>query len=175
MNYIDYILLLPVVYGLYRGFSKGLILELASLIALLAGIYGAIHFSSFTFDWISQYVEVETSYLQLAAYGLTFLLIVLVITLTGKILTLLVKMVALGLVNRIMGALFGGIKALLILAVLLMFFDKFNKQFGLVDKSTLKSSTLYFPVLENTESFYPDILEELEKQKENIEEITDEL
>ena len=100
MNYFDYILLVPILYGLYRGFTKGLILELASLVALVAGIYGAIHFSSFTFEYLNEFVEVEPSYLQLASYGLTFLLIVLVITLTGKVLTLLVKMVALGFINR---------------------------------------------------------------------------
>ena len=48
MNYFDYLLLLPLVYGLYRGFTKGLIIELASLVALIAGVYGAMYLSSFT-------------------------------------------------------------------------------------------------------------------------------
>lgn len=101
MNYFDYILIVPVLYGLYRGFTKGLILELASLVALVAGIYGAMHFSSITFGYLSEVLEIEAAYLQLASYGLTFLLIVLTITLTGKILTMLVKLVALGFLNRL--------------------------------------------------------------------------
>lgn len=166
MNYFDYVLLVPVLYGLYRGFSKGLILELASLLALIAGIYGAMHFSSFTFEYLNNYVEIETSYLQLASYGLTFLIIVLVITLTGKILTLLVKMVALGFINRMMGAIFGGLKALLILSVLLMFFDRFNKQFGMVKEEVLNTSVLYSPILIQSQELYPNVLEEFEKQKD---------
>lgn len=168
MNYFDYLLLLPVVYGLYRGFTKGLIIELASLVALVAGVYGAMHFSSFTFEYLSAFVEVETAYLQLASYGLTFLLIVLVITLTGKILTMLVKMVALGIVNRMMGAIFGGLKALLILSVLLMFFDRLNNQFGIVKDEVLNSSVLYSPILTQSQNLYPTVLEEFEKQKEHI-------
>ena len=168
MNYFDYLLLLPVVYGLYRGFTKGLIIELASLVALVAGVYGAMHFSSFSFEYLNTYVEIETAYLQLAAYGLTFLLIVLVITLTGKILTILVKMVALGFINRMMGAIFGGLKALLILSVLLMFFDRLNNQFGIVKDELLDASVLYSPILTQTQNIYPNLLEEFEKQKEDI-------
>ncbi len=175
MNYFDYVLLMPVLYGLYRGFSKGLILELASLLALVAGVYGAMHFSSFTFEYLSNYVEIEVAYLQLASYGLTFLIIVLVITLTGKILTLLVKMVALGFINRMMGSIFGGMKALLILSVLLLFFDSLNKQFGIVKEEVLTTSVLYSPILIQSQEFYPNVLEEFEKQKENIEDITNEL
>ena len=175
MNYFDYILLVPVLYGLYRGFTKGLILELASLVALVAGIYGAMHFSSFTFEYLNEFVEVETSYLQLASYGLTFLLIVLVITLTGKVLTLLVKMVALGFINRMMGAIFGALKALLILSVLLMFFDRLNSQFGIVKEEFLNTSVLYSPILIQSQDLYPNVLEEFEKQKEHVEEITDDL
>jgi membrane protein required for colicin V production len=168
MNYFDYLLLLPVVYGLYRGFTKGLIIELASLVALVAGVYGAMHFSSFTFEYLSAFVEIEMAYLQLASYGLTFLLIVLVITLTGKILTMLVKMVALGVVNRMMGAIFGGLKALLILSVLLMFFDRLNNQFGIVKIEVLDASVLYSPILTQTQNIYPNVLEEFEKQKDAL-------
>ena len=139
MNYFDYLLLFPVLYGMYRGFTKGFILELASLIALLAGIYGAMHFSSITFGYLNKVLEIEPSYLQLASYGLTFILIVLLVTISGKILTMLVKMVALGFINRILGAVFGGLKSLLILSVLLMFFDKLNTQFGFVKDNVIDS------------------------------------
>ena len=71
MNSLDYILFIPLLYGFYRGFTKGLIIELASLLALTLGIYGALHFSSFTFEFLSHYVEIKTVYLQLASYGLT--------------------------------------------------------------------------------------------------------
>ena len=172
MNYFDYLLLLPLVYGLYRGFTKGLIIELASLVALIAGVYGAMYLSSFTFEYLSAFVEIETTYLQLASYGLTFLLIVLVITLTGKILTMLVKMVALGIVNRMMGAIFGGLKALLILSVLVLFFDRLNNQFGIVKDEVLNASVLYSPILTQTQNIYPNVLEEFEKQKESLKEIT---
>jgi membrane protein required for colicin V production len=168
MNYFDYVLLLPIVYGLYRGFTKGFILELASLLALIVGVYGSMHFSSFTFEYLNGVVEIEPSYLQLASYGLTFLLIVLVITLTGKLLTMLVKMVALGLINRLMGALFGGLKALLILSVLILFFDRMNRQFSIINNEIIEQSKLYEPILAQSQTIYPNILEEFERQKDDL-------
>ena len=173
MNSLDYILLIPLLYGLYRGFTKGLIIELASLLALTLGIYGALHFSSFTFEFLSDYVEIKTVYLQLASYGLTFLIIVMVISLTGKILTMLIKLVALGFINRMMGAMFGGIKVLLILSVFILFFDRFNKQFGMVKDEVLNASFMYNSIRIQAEKFYPNVLEEFERQKESIENLNE--
>ena len=173
MNSLDYILLIPLLYGLYRGFTKGLIIELASLLALTLGIYGALHFSSLTFEFLSHYVEINTVYLQLVSYGLTFSIIVMFISLTGKILTMLIKLVALGFINRMMGAIFGGIKVLLILSVFISFFDRFNKQFGMINDEILSSSLMYNPIRIQAEQIYPNVLEEFEKQKESIENLNE--
>ena len=173
MNSLDYILFIPLLYALYRGFTKGLIIELASLLALTLGIYGALHFSSFTFEFLSDYFEIKTVYLQLVSYGLTFLIIAVLISFTGKILTMLIRLVALGFINRMMGAIFGGIKALLILSVFISFFDRFNKQFGMVNEDILTSSLIYNSIRTQSEQFYPNILEQFDRQKESIENLTE--
>jgi len=173
MNSLDYILFIPLLYALYRGFTKGLIIELASLLALILGIYGALHFSSFTFEFLSDYFQIKTVYLQLVSYGLTFLIIAVLISFTGKILTMLIRLVALGFINRMMGAIFGGIKALLILSVFISFFDRFNKQFGMVNEDILTSSLIYNSIRTQSEQFYPNILEQFDRQKESIENLTE--
>ena len=173
MNSLDYILFIPLLYGLYRGFTKGLVIELASLLALTLGVYGALHFSSFTFEFLSNYVEIKTVYIQLASYGLTFLIIVMLISLIGNILTMLIKFVALGFINRMMGAIFGGIKVLLILSVFISFFDRFNKQFRVVNDEILSSSFMYNRIRIQIEQFYPNVLEEFEKQKKIIENLNE--
>ena len=173
MNLLDYILLIPLFFGLYRGFTRGLILELTSLLALSLGIYGALHFSSFIFEFLNHFIEIRKGYLQLASYGLTFLIIVILISLTGKILTMLIKLVALGLINRMMGAIFGFIKVLLIISVFILLFDRFNKQFGMVNDEILSSSLIYKPILIQAVQIYPNVLEEFEKQKKSINYLND--
>ena len=39
MNYIDIVILLFLLYGAFRGFSKGLIIEVATLAGLILGVY----------------------------------------------------------------------------------------------------------------------------------------
>ena len=45
MNYLDIIIVVPLLYGLIKGFSNGLIKEVTTLTALLVGVYVAIKFS----------------------------------------------------------------------------------------------------------------------------------
>ena len=48
MNYIDIVILLFLLYGAFRGFSKGLIIEVATLAGLILGVFIAIRYSPFT-------------------------------------------------------------------------------------------------------------------------------
>ena len=44
MAIIDIILGALILYGLIKGLSKGFFVEVTSLLALLVGVYGAVHF-----------------------------------------------------------------------------------------------------------------------------------
>lgn len=169
MNYFDCILVFPVLYGLYKGFSKGLILELASLLGLLLGVYCSVRFSSFIFEYLKIVLEIDAYYLQLVSYALTFILIVLLVTLIGKVLTMLLKMVALGFVNRLFGAFFGGLKALVVLCVILLIFDKLNKRFSIVSSEITESSIIYEPLVSCSLDFYPGVIEAYENRKKKLE------
>ena len=47
MNYLDIIIAVPLLYGLIKGFSNGLVKEVTSLLALFIGVYVAINFSEY--------------------------------------------------------------------------------------------------------------------------------
>ena len=52
MAVIDIVLGALLLFGLVRGLFKGLFVELASIVALIAGVYGAIHFSYFVAEFL---------------------------------------------------------------------------------------------------------------------------
>ena len=52
MNAIDLCIAALLLFGLIKGFMKGLFVELASLVALIAGIYGAFYFSFILEDYL---------------------------------------------------------------------------------------------------------------------------
>src|SRR5690606_16214148 len=110
MNIIDIILLVFLLFGFIRGFIKGFFVELASLVGLIAGIYGALHFSYIFVDLLEGWISWEKKYIELSAFGITFILIVVAVALLGKLLTKISNIIALGLVNKFLGALFGLLK-----------------------------------------------------------------
>ncbi|QCX02089.1 CvpA family protein [Aggregatimonas sangjinii] len=148
MAFLDIILGLLLLFGLWKGLKNGLFVELASIVALIAGIYGAIHFSYYAGNYLSQNMQWDESYINIAAFVITFILIVLVVSLAGKILTKIANFAMLGLLNKIAGGIFGALKVGVILGALLIFFDRLDAPVGLISEEARAESKLFEPVKE---------------------------
>ncbi|PWH84070.1 colicin V production protein [Algibacter marinivivus] len=158
MGVIDIVLGALILFGLVRGFMKGLFVEVASLVALVAGVYGAIHFSNFAADFLQTKTEWNEKTINITAFAITFVIIVLAIGLAGKALTKLANFAALGIINKLAGGVFGALKIALILSVVLNVFDKLNNTITLLDDDTKESSVLYKPVKSLVPMIFPNLL-----------------
>ncbi|MBT8258602.1 MAG: CvpA family protein [Bacteroidia bacterium] len=166
MNIIDILLGALLLFGLVRGFSKGLFVEVASLIALVAGIYGAIHFSNFAAEFLMEQVSWSEQTINLAAFAITFIIIVLAISLAGKALTKLADFAALGILNSILGGVFGILKIGLILSVTLLVFSRMNRSIPFIDSTDLEESVLYEPVKSLAPMLFPNFIKTDEDSSE---------
>lgn len=160
MNSIDIILALFITFGFVKGLFKGLFVEIASLLALILGIYGAIHFSDFVGNYLYNLLEWDKKYVGLTSFIITFILIVIAITLLGKFFTKLADFAALGILNKLFGGIFGLLKITLIASVLLMFFHKINSKTEMVKQTTIQESILYLPVKEMAPLVFPSFFDE---------------
>ncbi len=158
MSVLDIILGALLLFGLVRGFMKGLFVEIASLAALIAGVFGAIHFSIFAADFLQGRFEWNEKTINITAFAITFVVIVLAISLAGKALTKIADFVFLGGLNKLLGGVFGALKIGLILSVVLIVFDKMNKTIPFVDKADLEESILYKPVKSLAPMIFPSII-----------------
>lgn len=148
MNFFDIVLGGLILFGGIRGLMKGFFVEVASLLALILGIYGAIHFSYYVGDYLVERVEWQEKYINLVSFAITFIVIVLAVGFAGKLLTKIADFAALGILNKLLGATFGALKIAVILGAVLVFFDRTNNTIEFVDKETTNSSILYSPVRE---------------------------
>ena len=146
MNYIDIILGILLIIAAFRGFSKGFIVELASLAALVLGVWGAIHFSYFTADYIRETFDYHPEHLGLISFFITFLLIVVVVHILGNILDKLAQALALGFINHLAGLLFGIFKTALILSILLVVLDRVDTQSHILPQEDKENSRVYEPL-----------------------------
>ncbi|MBA6151740.1 CvpA family protein [Gelidibacter maritimus] len=169
MNVFDIVLIAFIGLGLVRGLMKGFFVEIASVIALIAGVYGAIHFSNFAETFIDENSQWDEKTVNIVAFAVTFLIIVLAIALAGKALTKLADFAALGIVNKLLGGLFGALKIALILSVVLNIFDSMNRAIPMTDEKTVEDSALYSPVKSLVPMIFPLILEKKKELEENLE------
>ncbi len=168
MSFLDIILGLLLVWGLWKGLRNGLIIELASIVALIAGIYGAIHFSYYAGDYLFQNMDWEERFINLTAFVITFILIVLVVHVLAKLLTKIASFAMLGWLNRLAGGIFGVVKVAVILGALLVFFDRVNTSAGLVKDESMQQSVLYEPIKEIGALIFDYVLKEPVVEKETF-------
>lgn len=174
MNYIDIAIAIPLLWGTYKGFTKGLVIELASIIGLILGVYVGMHYSDITAGYISQFVEIEQTFLPIVSFAATFISVILVVLLLAKILEKLVNLVALKLVNKISGAGFGLLKATFIVSLIIVFVESVDSRLELIPKETKEGSLLYQTLGSVAPTIIPaikdlDVLKEAVEQTEDVE------
>lgn len=160
MNTFDIIIAALLLFGFIRGIFKGLFVEIASLVALIGGVYGAIHFSFYASEYLKKQLDWDEHYISLTAFALTFIAIVIIVSLAGKLLTKIADLAALGILNKILGGIFGLLKIAFILSVILSFFIKMNDTIPFVSKQQLKESILILPIKNVAPLIFPNYFDE---------------
>lgn len=168
MNFLDVIIGALLLYGLIRGIWRGLFVEFASLISLLLGVFIAVNFSGFTAAFIREKFSSDSEYIEIIAFAVTFILVVIAIILLAKVFTKVADFASLGWINRLLGGVFGLLKMVFILSIALHFFQKINQNSVLVSEESLVRSVLYNPVKQTSELVFPVLSEWFDKAREEI-------
>lgn len=151
MNYLDIIIAIILFLFGFKGFRKGLIIEVVTLLAFGVGIYGAMHFSDFTAEHLQDVMEINPKYLNTISFVLTFILLVILVNLIGHWVTNLIKAMNLNFFNKMGGAVFGVAKGVLLCSVFVMVLNNFQL-IGVVKPEVREQSKLY-PYIEMTVPF----------------------
>lgn len=166
MNTFDIIIVAFLLFGFIRGLFKGLFLEIASFIALIAGIYGAMHFSYLIKDLLAPLVTWEEKYSTLVSFAITFIVIVLVITLIGKLFTKIADFASLGILNKLLGGIFGTLKIAFVLSLILLIYSKLNHKIPFLSAEQQEKAVLYEPLKNLAPNIFPEFVKVEEPEKE---------
>jgi len=174
MNYLDIIIVVPLLYGLIKGLSNGLIKEVTALVSLLVGVYVAINFSLYLEPKVADVLGGYEQFISIIAFAILFLVSVFCVKAIGFMLEKLTKALALGIVSRFLGGIFGLLKVVVIFSFLLFVTTDYN----LINKKTKDASVLYKPLSDIAAIITPQlkkpqlILDKIdkgvEKEKEKI-------
>ena len=142
METLDIIILLPLAWGTYKGFTKGFVMELVSLLAFILGIIIAFKFMHLGIDLIRPYLDSD-SLLPVASFILIFAAVVIGINFIGKILKKFLDYTLLGNLDDIAGAIVGFLKWSFGLSVILWLMNR--AEVGVPDSYT--EGSIIFPYL----------------------------
>jgi len=165
MSFFDMILGALLAFSLYKGIKNGLFVEIASFVSLVLGIYLAIKFSSFMKEIIMKHVSWNPNTIQVVAFILVFILVVIGIYFLAKILTGIADFAFLGWINKLGGGFFRVLKTVLIVSIFIALFEKINFNNTFAKKETLDKYIFYNPIKKVAAFVYPSIEKGYERLK----------
>ncbi len=124
MNPLDMLMVTILAYGLIRGVFRGLVREIASIVGVLGGFYAAYTYYPQVAKLIAPWIT-NTAYRNIISYLALFSVVVIIVGILAVIIKYLLNIAYLGWVDRVTGALFGGIKGMLVVCVIFIVLTAF--------------------------------------------------
>ena len=165
MNIVDLILIIILIAAAVRGFVKGFFVEFASVAALILGILCAMLFSVYVRNWLTGVVSWRPDTIRIVAFLIIFISVVIVVHLIANLLEKFVQAIALGLLSRLGGAVFGVIKTAFILSFLMYLISRVEAyDVTIIPKGPKSESKYWTPI----EKLAPNLFPFLKAEKDEI-------
>lgn len=136
---IDIIFAILIIIAIIKGYQKGLVIALFSVIALIVGLAAALKLSAVVAVYLESNVNMSSKWLPVLSFALVFFAVVFIVHLGGKLIEKTFEMALLGWVNRIGGIVLYIILYTIIFSVFLFYADKMS----IFEKETIAASKSY--------------------------------
>lgn len=169
MNIFDIVVGIVAVLFLFKGLKRGLFVELAGFVALFLGLWLSYSYYEFiSAQYVSQYLDWSEESLQIFSFFVLFIIVVSLVHLLAKLITGFLNIIALGLVNRLFGGLFGLMKLLLLLIVFYLSLDYLDTFYSLKSEDWLEDSLVFQNTFGLYRNYLPALAELFEEHTRNI-------
>lgn len=159
MNIFDIIVYIALVGGIFNGWRRGFLLQMLSLLAVVAALFFAAQYGS----ELERIVGIDCAIPGVAGFIIIFIAMLLFISVGGYMLRAVFRFAGLGIVDTLLGVVFSVLKMLLIVSVLFSWFGSLNKDYEWASKQTIEQSRWYEPVAGITDKLTPYFEEIAEK------------
>ena len=136
---IDILFYVILFLALVHGWRKGLIIALFSAVCGLIGLAAAVKFSAIVATRMKTDLHITSRWLPVIAFILVFVIVMLIIHWTGRLLEKLLTLVLLEWLNKLGGVLFYLLLYLSIYSILLFY----GTQTNIISKHTICDSKIY--------------------------------
>lgn len=142
MNSVDIVIIIALLVGVVRGFSSGIIRQVAGIVGIVLSLLFALHLMGPLGDQFSETTGWATGFTAVLAFLVVFVAIQIGMFFAARLIDRVVGLLRLTILNRVAGGIFGGLKAALLVSVFLIIL----RVLGLPSEDARRSSVLYEPV-----------------------------
>ncbi len=136
---IDLVFVALLVLAVIKGYTRGLIIAVFSVLALVAGVAAAVKLSALVASWLKSSIHTGVRWLPVIAFIIVFLVVVLLVRLGARALEKTVELAMLGWANRLAGIVLYAVIYTVILSVALFYAEKVH----LIAGETIAGSKTY--------------------------------
>lgn len=147
MSLLDIILSVLLLTGIIRGFINGFIHEIAVLGILFIGYFFGFKLAGIAAGYLNEVIHVNPVTLHLVSIVVAWIAISTGIFFLAKLFEKLINITALGIFNKIAGAVFGGLKYAFVISLFLFFLNKLDIQLSWFNSDVRAESFLYYKIL----------------------------
>ena len=160
VSLFDFLISGIMIWGIYKGYVQGFIIQTISLFVLLAGVFVALKLSVSFYDAVIDKSTVALPNFPVIMFAVMFGFIVFASNYVALLVQKQVMSIPKPITTRILGAFFGGLKYMFIISIMLSFVDRLDNNFEIVTEKEKSRTIFYQPFL----NFAPTILPRLRFQ-----------
>ena len=161
MQTIDIIISVLLVVGLISGLRDGLVKQVAGLAGLIGGLLLGRAFYMPVGQWLGTTFGISAEAAHITAFILILIVVPLLFSLVGWLVSKILSAICLGWINRILGGVVGVLKFALFAGIVITGIEVFDKHDALVAEEKKEDSVLYYPIYDATSIFFNGVKEEL--------------
>jgi len=136
---IDFTFAALLILAIIKGYQKGFIIAIFSIIAFIIGLAAALKLSTAVAGYLKDSISVSAKWLPFIAFALVFFVVIILVRLGAKLIEKTFQAVMLGWLNRIGGILLYAVLYLIILSIFIFYAEKLQ----LLQQAAIESSQTY--------------------------------
>jgi membrane protein required for colicin V production len=126
LSSVDIVLSIILLIGAFGGYRKGFLQELFSLVAIILGVLAGFKLMGKAMILLAEHYTINDKVLPYVAFAVVFLLVVIVVSLLGKMLKSSMEKTALGSIDQVLGGALGILRTAFMLSVILWIAHSLN-------------------------------------------------
>lgn len=168
MEIIDIVIAVLLVVGLVSGLRDGLVKQVAALVGLIAGLLVGKALYVSVGDWLMSVFSLSDRVAYLTAFILILIVVPLLFSLVGWLVSKILRAICLGWLNRLLGGLVGVVKYAIFVGVIITAIELFDHTDTLISEENKSASIFYYPLYRSSNIFFDNVKEELFDQVDDV-------